>query len=452
MRSEDHDQFPEPSSCPRAVGAAACGGEPAACRVPRPLSRPTTLGPGPPASRRTWRIGHNRIACAMKVLVADKFEKSGLDGLKDFGCQVVYQPDLKDDALMEAIGSSGAEVLIVRSTKVTRPMLEAGSLSLVVRAGAGYNTIDVEAASERGIAVANCPGKNSVAVAELAFGLILALDRRVVDNAADLKRGVWNKKEYAKARGLHGRTLGLIGVGGIGKEMIPRARAFGMPVDAWSRSLTPERAQVAAAADVVSVHVALKPETRDLIDEKFFAAMKPGAFFVNTSRAEVVDQAALERAVKEKALRAALDVFREEPSGGAGDVKAPLFEHPGIIGTHHIGASTEQAQEAIAAETVRIVREYQMTGRAPNVVNLATKSPACCLLVVRHFDRVGVLAAVFDEIKAAGINVQETENIVFDGAKAAVARIYLSEEPSAAVLDTIRKSSPDIIELSLLAL
>ncbi len=400
----------------------------------------------------------------MKVLVADKFEKSGLSGLADLGCEVLYQPDLKDDALTEAIGSSDAEVLIVRSTKVTRPMLEAGRLSLVVRAGAGYNTIDVEAASERGIAVANCPGKNSVAVAELAFGLILALDRRVVDNAADLKRGVWNKKEYSKARGLHGRTLGLIGVGGIGKEMIPRAHAFGMRVAAWSRSLTPERAQalgverktspaeVAAAADAVSVHVALKPETRDLIDETFFAAMKPGAFFVNTSRAEVVDQAALERAVKEKGLRAALDVFREEPSGGAGDVQAPIFEHPGIIGTHHIGASTEQAQDAIAAETVRIVREYRETGRAPNVVNLARKSPACCLLVVRHFDRVGVLAAVFDEIKAAGINVQETENIVFDGAKAAVARIYLSEEPSAAVLDTIRKSSPDIIELSLLAL
>ncbi len=400
----------------------------------------------------------------MNVLVADKFEKSGLDGLKDLGCDVVYQPDLKDDALTDVIGSSGAEVLIVRSTKVTRAMLEAGHLSLVVRAGAGYNTIDVEAASERGIYVANCPGKNSIAVAELAFGLILALDRRIADNAADLKRGVWNKKEYSKARGLYGRMLGLIGVGGIGKEMIPRARAFGMPVAAWSRSLTPERAQalgierkaspaeVAAAADIVSVHVALKPETKNLIDQKFFAAMKPGALFVNTSRAEVVDQAALERAVKEKGLRAALDVFTEEPSAGTGDVKAPIFEHPGVIGSHHIGASTEQAQEAIAAETVRIVREYQERGRAPNVVNLAKKSPACCLLVVRHFDRVGVLAAIFDEIKAAGINVQETENIVFDGAKAAVARISLSEEPSAALLDTIGKSSPHIIELSLLAL
>ena len=400
----------------------------------------------------------------MKVLVADKFEKSGLDGLKAAGCDVVYEPDLKDDALTDAIGSSGAEVLIVRGTKVTKPMLETGRLSLVIRAGAGYNTIDVEAASERGISVANCPGKNSVAVAELAFGLILALDRRVVDNAVDLKRGVWNKKEYSKARGLFGRTLGLVGVGGIGREMIPRARAFGMPVVAWSRSLTPERAQalgverksspagVAASCDVASVHVALKPETKGLIGEEFFAAMKPGAFFINTSRAEVVDEAALEKAVSEKGVRAGLDVFAGEPAGGSSDVSAAIFQLPGVVGTHHIGASTEQAQEAIAAETVRIVREYIEAGRAPNVVNLARKSPACCLLVVRHYDRVGVLAAVFDGLKEADINVQETENIVFDGARAAVARISLSEAPSEAVLDGIRNSNPDIIELSLLTL
>ena len=400
----------------------------------------------------------------MKVLVADKFEKSGLEGLKGLGCEVVYEPDLKDDALAEGIRTSAAEVLIVRGTKVTRPMLEAGRLALVVRAGAGYNTIDVEAASARGISVANCPGKNSIAVAELAFGLILALDRRVVDNAVDLKRGVWNKKDYSKARGLAGRVLGLVGVGGIGKEMIPRARAFGMPVVAWSRSLSPERAQalgierkdspaaVAAASDVVSLHVALKPETRGLAGADFFAAMRPGAFFINTSRAEVVDEAALERAVQEKGIRAGLDVFTGEPTGGAGDVAAPIFQLPGVIGTHHIGASTDQAQEAIAAETVRIVREYAESGRAPNIVNLARRSPACCLLVVRHFDRVGVLAAVFARIREAGINVQETENIVFDGAKAAVARISLSEAPSDTVLDSIRKSSPDIIELSLLSL
>lgn len=400
----------------------------------------------------------------MKVLIADKFEESGRTALERAGCEVLYQPDAKDDALTEALRASGAEVLVVRSTKVTRPMLETGHLSLVVRAGAGYNTIDVETASERGIYVANCPGKNSIAVAELAFALILALDRRVPENVQDLTRGVWNKKEYSKARGLFGRTLGLIGVGGIGREMVSRARAFGMPVAAWSRSLTPDRAKelgierkdspfaVAAAADIVSVHVALKPETKGLIGEEFFRAMKPGAFFINTSRAEVVDQEALARAVKEHGLKAGLDVFAGEPAGGTGPVSGPIFQLPGVIGTHHIGASTDQAQEAIAAETARIVVEYKRAGRAPNVVNLTKKSPATHLLVVRHFDRVGVLAAVFDEIKAAGINVQETENIVFDGAKAAVARIHLNQAPSEETLAAIRKSSSDILELSLLAL
>lgn len=400
----------------------------------------------------------------MKVLVADKFEKSGLDGLRALGGDVLYKPEAKDDALTGELHASGAEVLVVRSTKVTRPMLETGRLALVVRAGAGYNTIDVDAASERGIYVSNCPGKNSVAVAELAFGLMLALDRRIADGTADLKRGVWNKKEYSRARGLYGATLGILGIGGIGREMIPRARAFGMPVVAWSRSLTDEKARflgierkaapvdVASAADVVSVHVALKPETKALCGAAFFDAMKPGAFFVNTSRAEVVDQEALERAVREKGLRAALDVFAGEPAGGTGDVADTIFQSPNVIGTHHIGASTDQAQEAIAAETVRIVREFQETGRPPNVVNLAKKSPATHLLVVRHYDRVGVLAAVFDRIKAAGINVQETENIVFDGAKAAVARVRLNQAPAESVLDQMRRSSDDIIDLAVVSL
>src|SRR6188768_2568889 len=159
----------------------------------------------------------------MKVLVADKFEKSGVEGLKAAGCEVIYEPDLKEDSLSQAIGASGADVLVVRGTKVTAPMLDAGRLSLIVRAGAGYNTIDVAAASERGIYVSNCPGKNAIAVAELAFALILALDRRVADNVIALRAGEWNKKEFSKARGLFGRTLGLVGLGKIGQEMIPRA-------------------------------------------------------------------------------------------------------------------------------------------------------------------------------------------------------------------------------------
>jgi D-3-phosphoglycerate dehydrogenase / 2-oxoglutarate reductase len=400
----------------------------------------------------------------MKILIADKFPDSGQKALKDAGLDIVYDPDLKDDALAEAVRSSKADVLVVRGTKVTGPMLEAGRLSLVVRAGAGYNTIDVATASSRGIYVANCPGKNSIAVAELAFGLILALDRRIPDNAADLKNGVWNKKEYSKARGLYGRTLGIIGLGSIGREMIPRARAFGMPVVAWSRNLTTEKAEdldlvrknapkeVASSADVVTVHVALKPETQGLAGTEFFDAMRPGSYFINTSRAEVVDEKALEKAVREKGIRAALDVFAGEPSAGTGPVDAPIFRLPGVTGTHHIGASTDQAQQAISDETVRIILDYKATGRAPHVVNLARKSPATHLLIVRHYDRVGVLAAVFDEIKAAGINVQETENIVFDGAVAAVARIHLNQAPSAAALESIRKATGDIIEMSVVEL
>src|SRR5215831_3518710 len=243
----------------------------------------------------------------MRVLIADKFEQSGQDGLTAAGCEIHFQPGLRDEALARAVADLRPDVLVVRSTVVAEPALIAGALKLVVRAGAGYNTIDVAAASRRGIYVSNCPGKNSIAVAELTFALILALDRQIADNVAALRRGEWNKSGFSKARGLFGRTLGLIGLGQIGREVALRAGAFGLPVVAWSRSLTTESARllgvqrmdspidVARTADIVSLHVALNPQTRGLIDRVFFDAMKSGAYFINTSRAEVVDQAALAR-------------------------------------------------------------------------------------------------------------------------------------------------------------
>ena len=400
----------------------------------------------------------------MKVLVADKFEQSGRDGLEALGCEVSFQPDLKDEALVNAIAAEAPDVLVVRGTKVTEPMLAAGPIKLVVRAGAGYNTIDVAAASKRGIYVSNCPGKNSIAVAELAFALILALDRRIVDNVVALRRGEWNKKEFSKARGLFGRTLGLIGVGKIGQEMISRARAFGMPVVAWSRSLTPMRAAelgithmespkaVAAAADVVSLHLALNGETRNMIDTEFFNAMRQGAYLINTARGEVVDQQALVNAMKTRGIRAGLDVYAAEPTSAVSEFNDDIVKEEGLYGTHHIGASTDQAQEAIAAETVRIVRQFKETGQVPNVVNLARQTPATHRLVVRHVDRPGVLAGVLDAIKSEQINVQEMENIVFEGAAAAVARINLDNAPSDAMLDRMRSGSTDIIELNLIQL
>ncbi len=400
----------------------------------------------------------------MHVLIADKFEQSGLDGLKSAGCDVSYEPGLKDDALARDVDRLRPDVLVVRSTKVTDAILGAGALKLVVRAGAGYNTIDVAAASRRGIYVSNCPGKNSVAVAELAFALILALDRHVADNVVSLRQGHWNKAGFSKARGLLGRTLGLIGVGRIGREMIPRAKAFGMPVVAWSRSLTPESAgdlgigykpspvDVARAADIVSVHVAANPQTRGLIDGNFFDAMRPGTYFINTSRAEVVDQVALGWAVRSNGIRAGLDVFASEPTSATGEFTDDIVKLDGVYGTHHIGASTEQAQEAVAAETVRIIKTFQETGKVPNVVNIAQATPATCALVVRHLDRPGVLAGVLDLISAARINVQEMENIVFDGAQAAVARINLETPPSSELLEQITAANPNVLELSLIRL
>ncbi len=416
----------------------------------------------------------------MKVLVADKFEKSGLDGLKAAGCEVVYEPDLKDDSLLDALRSHGADVLIVRSTNVTTPMLDAGRLSLIVRAGAGYNTIDVAGASARGIYVSNCPGKNAIAVAELAFGLMLALDRRIPDNVADLRGGTWNKKEYSTAKGLYGRTLGLLGSGSIAQEMIRRAAGFGLDVVLWSRrfngeerpihedearelgidralqsirvDLAPSPSDVASRADILSVHLALAPETRGLVDAGLLSKLKPGAMVINTARGEIVDYTALATAVKERGIRVGLDVYAKEPAGATGSFADEMTAMPGVYGTHHIGASTDQAQEAIAAETVRIVRSYKDTGRVPNVVNLARRTPATHMLVVRHRDRPGVLAHVFHHLRQANLNAQETENIVFEGAEAAVARINLDGEPDSALCQRIKAENRDILDLQLVRL
>jgi D-3-phosphoglycerate dehydrogenase len=398
----------------------------------------------------------------MRVLIADSFERSGIDALTAAGMDVTVDPQLSGSSLAEAVASQQPDVLVVRSTKVPEEVLAAGPLKLVVRAGAGYNTIDVAAASKRGIYVSNCPGKNSIAVAELAFGLVLALDRRIVDNAMDLRGGHWNKSAYSKAAGLYGRTLGLIGVGGIGSAMIARAKGFGMKVVAWSRSLTPERAEelgilalasplaVAETADVVSVHVALNDGTRGLCGADFFDAMKPGALFVNTSRGEVVDEAELAKAIEHKGVRAGLDVYADEPSGGSGDYTGSIGKSSGVYGTHHIGASTAQAQEAIAAEAVRIITVFAATGDVPNAVNIAVTTPAVCALSVRHLDRPGVLAACLDAISRAGINVQGMSNTVFAGAEAAVATISLEVVPSDELLETIR-SAEYVLDASIVA-
>ncbi len=397
----------------------------------------------------------------MKVLIADKFSEAHLDRLAKLGCEVTYNPTVKADELPKIIGPY--KVLIVRSKQVTADTLTASDqLTVVLRAGAGVNTIDVKTASACGVYVTNCPGKNSIAVAELVFALLLGLDRRIADNVAALRAHKWNKKEFSKADGLFGKTLGIIGVGQIGREVIKRAHAFGLPVLAWSRSLTPVRAKelgiehvkdlddIFRRADVISLHLALKPDTKKLVNAVRIALMKPNAILINTSRGEVVDQAALKAALEAKKIRAGLDVFDPEPADATGDFTDPILDLPGLYGTHHIGASTEQAQEAIAEEAIRIIETFAKTGVVLNCVNLATRTPAKWQLVVRHYDRVGVLAFVMDQIRRSNINIEEVQNIVFDGAAAASCRLQLNTQPDNKLLDALRAGSSDIIGLEVL--
>lgn len=398
----------------------------------------------------------------MNVLIADKFEKVGIDGLTEIGCEVISRPDLKAEDIPAALREVDPRILVVRGTKVTAEALKAGmSLGLVVRAGAGIDNIDVDMASSLGVFVSNCPGKNSIAVAELILGLLLSCDRRIPDQVRDLRAGNWNKAEYSKARGIHGRTLGIVGLGQIGREVAKRAKAFGMHVVAWSRNFTMRDAEhlgvhycqtpldAVRMSDAVSVNVAATAETQHLCDESFFEAMRPGAYFINTSRGSVVDEAALAKAIRQKGIRCGLDVYQNEPAGGTGTFANPIVREPGVYGTHHVGASTDQAQIAIAHDVLRIVGSFVRSGEVPNCVNRLAKSAATYVLAVRHQNRPGVLAHVFRVLADHAINVEEVENISYHGAVASLARIHLDSEPGAAEINAIKTGNPHIISVEL---
>ncbi|MEO1999268.1 MAG: NAD(P)-dependent oxidoreductase [Planctomycetaceae bacterium] len=380
----------------------------------------------------------------MKILIADKLSRDAVEAFEALNLDVDFRPDCTAEDLPNVV--AGFNVLVVRSTKITQATIEAADqLSLIVRAGAGVNTIDVVAASAQGIYVSNCPGMNSDAVAELTLGLLIACDRRIPDATAALRNGQWLKKEFGKAPGLKGRTLGILGMGSIGRIVARRARALEMNVLAWSRSLTPEKAQqwdvtfaqspldVARQSDAVTLHLAAGNDNRHMVDAEFLEAMSDGAILVNTSRGTLVDSEALKSAITRKGLRVGLDVFENEP----GSAHA-TFEDTQLAGivccTPHIGASTDQASEAIAAEVVRVVSRYRESGRPPHAVNLCQRTPATHSLVVRHFNRVGVLAQVLNLLREEGINVEEMVNTIFDGASAACCTLQLDEAPSEVLL------------------
>ncbi|MEE9416596.1 MAG: NAD(P)-dependent oxidoreductase [Acidimicrobiales bacterium] len=386
----------------------------------------------------------------MKILFADQIPKEFRDQLVESGHEVCFSPDLNADTLADNISDNG--VLVVRSTKVTAATIEAGEhLSLIVRAGAGTNTIDKQAAADRGVYVTNVPGKNAIAVAELAMGLLLAIDRRIADNVVDLRDDRWNKKVYSTADGLFGKNVAIIGVGAIGLAFAERARAFGITPHALRKDgrssdtenkiraagirLVDSEDELLSLADVVSLHVPASPQTVGMVDSEFLARMKPNAILLNTSRGEVIDEAALINAL-DNGLRAGVDVYCDEPSSGSGTFTSKLAQHPNVVGTHHIGASTDQSQNATSTGVVAVIDAYG-DGRVFNCVNMQDSAEATASLIVRHYDRVGVLAQVFAVLRRSGINVGAMENSIFAGSNAAVATIDIAGALGEDVLETI---------------
>jgi len=373
----------------------------------------------------------------MKILFADALPETYVELLAQRGDECTVSPELSADDIPDAI--EGYDVLVVRSTKVTAEAIDRSNrLGLIVRSGAGTNTIDCQAAANAGIYVCNVPGTNSIAVAELTLGLLLAVDRHIPAATGDLKNGTWNKKGYSKADGLMGKTIGLVGVGEIGLAVAERARSFGMTVVAERKAdrrhdvearirsigirLVENLDELIAESDIISIHVPGGESTENLIDERFLSLMKPSAILINTSRGEVIDEKALIAAMDNKGIRAGLDVFRDEPDSGTGEFTSALASHPNVVGTHHIGASTQQAQDATSAGTVDVIEAYR-AGDPMNCVNVVRTRVGSATITIRHFDRVGVLAAALQVLRRGDINVQTMANKVFQGSNAAMAII-----------------------------
>lgn len=390
----------------------------------------------------------------LKVLIADKFPEKYIQDLKDLDLEVIYEPKLGEKDLPKA--AEDVDILVVRSTVVNEETINNSiKLNLIIRAGSGVNNIAISAANKKGVYVANCPGMNAVAVAELTIGLMIALDRFIPDNVSDFRNGIWNKDKYSKGKGLKGKTLGIIGVGNIGKEVAKRALAFEMNV--YGKDISriegvqikdfSEMDQLLPLCDIVTIHLPATPQTKGLFNKQMLSYMKDGAYLINTSRHDIIVEEDLLEAIKEKNLRVALDVFKGEPEGKSGEVKSPLQNNPNIYVTHHIGASTEQAQDAVAEETVRIIKHYVHSGVIDHWVNRAKVTDAKYQLVVKHYDRPGVLASVLDVIRQGNINIEEIENIIFEGGIAACCTMKLKLPATAEMLKQI-SANPNVISVS----
>lgn len=399
----------------------------------------------------------------MKTLVACPLPDFALAELRGLGTDLTYAPSITPEALSQEIVDTG--ILVVTGKAVTPEMLErAEVLQMVVYAGSGSGQIAVDAASRAGIFVTHCPGTDALACAELTLGLLLALDRSIVPNANRLREGQWSREDYIGGRGLAGRTLGIIGDPPFCKALARLARALDMEIIAWLPETETDVArepdielcnwprEVARRSDAIVVHGATAQGRAMAVDEQtidsvFLDSLKQDALLVHLGDISALDEEAITRAIDERGMRLALDVA---PTGQTGRAKTKLLQKPGVIGTIHTGGATEEARHAIAREVVAIISAFLISGEIRHPVNLAERSPATWLLVLRIRDQVGVMAGVLQTIRADGINAEEITSRVFMGAQAAWCTISLDERPSTEALNAIR-AMENVLHLELRA-
>jgi D-3-phosphoglycerate dehydrogenase / 2-oxoglutarate reductase len=313
-----------------------------------------------------------------RVLISDKLESGGLDLLRQAGIELDERPGLTDAALQDAVRA--ADGVIVRSgTRITAELLEnPGKLRAVVRAGVGVDNIDVAAATRRGIVVMNTPGGNTVSAAEHAITLLMALARHIPAADASIRQGKWERGKFVGTQ-LAGKTLGVVGLGRIGREVARRAAGLDMKVIGYDPVLAPERAgqlgietvpdldQLLPRCDFLTVHTPLNDQTRDLIGARELARMRRGARVLNCARGGIINEAALADALRAGHLAgAALDVFVQEPPGDH-----PLLALPNVVVTPHLGASTTEAQESVAREAAQLLIDFLTRGVVQFAVNMA---------------------------------------------------------------------------------
>lgn len=351
----------------------------------------------------------------MKVVIADDLPASAVDLLREEGWEVDARAGRPPEQLERDLAD--ADALIVRSaTKVTSPLLDAAPrLRVIARAGTGVDNVDVTAASARGVVVMNAPGANSISVAELAIGLMLALARHVPAADAAMKQGKWEKKKFLGEE-LREKTLGLAGLGRIGQEVARRARAFGMRVIAHDPFIAAHVAEdlgvelvsldeLLARADYVSLHLPSTPATRNVINAARLARARPGIRIINTARGDLVDETALADAIESgRVAGAALDVFEVEPPP---DPRLPRL--PQVIATPHIAASTREAQELVGVETATALRDFLRDGIIRNAVNFPSVSAEEFARLQPYLtlgERLGAMLAQMNEGRTTRVGVR----------------------------------------------